>query len=33
VNYHRSWRIIGLSSDKLVSNSPGLYSLHDETFW
>ena len=26
-------RIIGLSSDGLVSNSPGLYPLHDETFW
>jgi len=25
-------RIIGLSSDGLVSNSPGLYPLHDETF-
>jgi hypothetical protein len=27
------WRIIGLSSDELVSNSPGLYPSHDETFW
>jgi hypothetical protein len=27
------WRIIGLSSDELVSNSPGLYLSHDETFW
>jgi hypothetical protein len=26
-------RIVGLSSDGLVSNSPGLYPLHDETFW
>ena len=27
------WRIIGLSSAELVSNSPGLYPSHDETFW
>ena len=27
------WRIIGLSSDELVSNSPGLYPSHDGTFW
>jgi hypothetical protein len=27
------WRIIGVSSDELVSNSPGLYPSHDETFW
>jgi hypothetical protein len=27
------WRIMGLSSDELVSNSPGLYPSHDETFW
>jgi len=27
------WRIIGLSSDEHVSNSPGLYPSHDETFW
>ncbi len=26
------WRIIGLNSDELVSNSPGLYPSHDETF-
>jgi hypothetical protein len=25
--------VIGLSSDELVSNSPGLYPSHDETFW
>jgi hypothetical protein len=24
---------IGLSSDEPVSNSPGLYPSHDETFW
>jgi hypothetical protein len=27
------WRIEVLSSDELVSNSPGLYPSHDETFW
>ena len=27
------WRIVGLRSDELVSNSPGLYPSHDETFW
>jgi hypothetical protein len=27
------WRIIGLSSDELVSNSPGSHLSHDETFW
>ena len=27
------WRVIGLTSDELVPNSPGLYPLHDETSW
>ena len=29
--YVSIWRIVGLTSDELASNSPGLHLSHDET--